>query len=129
LGTITAYFHPAYNNVKLAVALNLAFQTVEEITFKFFNLAAAQAGHVQVVTLRSAFIEVLFALEVHEVEFVDQAVALQQLQRSVNRYPVNGGIEFSGFPEQLAGVEVLLGGFNHAENGSPLSGHADAPRH
>jgi len=70
LRAISADLQPAHHNVKPAFALNLALQPVEQVAFEFCDLSAAQAGHVDVVPLRPALIEMLLSLHVHEVEFI-----------------------------------------------------------
>ena len=82
-----------------------------------------------VVPLRTPFIEVFFTLHVHEVEFVNQAVALKQIQRAIDRYAVNAGVEAAGLAKDLRGIEVLLRSLYHAENGAALVGHAQAAGH
>ncbi len=69
---------PGYEDVELAVALNLTFKPLEQIALEFCDLAAAQARHMNVIALRPPFIKVLFTLHVHQIEFVYQAIALQQ---------------------------------------------------
>jgi hypothetical protein len=120
---------PHYYDMEAAVSLNLPLQAIKEITFEFRNLAAAQARHVDVVPLGAAFVEVFLALHVHEIEFVNQPVSLEQSERAVNRDPVNLRVQPAGAPQQLAGIEVLLGGFHHTENGAALARHAQPPRH
>ena len=41
--------------MEVAVALDLAFDAVEEIALELLHLAAAQAGHVHVVALRTGW--------------------------------------------------------------------------
>src|ERR1700682_334086 len=76
-----------------------------------------------------AFVEVFLALHMHQVEFVNQAVPFQKSKRAVDRDPVNLRVETAGTPQQLAGIEVLLGGFHHAEDGAALTRHAQSARH
>jgi hypothetical protein len=75
-GTIPSNFKAADEDVKLTLALDLPFEPLEQIAFEFCDFAAAQARHMNVVTLRAALIKVLLALHVHQVEFVNQAVPL-----------------------------------------------------
>src|SRR5215467_11836743 len=72
---VAADFKAAHDDVKLAVALDLALEAVEQIAFEFRDLAAAQAGHVDVITLRPALVIVLLALHVRQIKFVDKAMA------------------------------------------------------
>jgi hypothetical protein len=62
--------------VKLALALDLTFEAVEQVAFKLCNLSAAQACHVNVIALWSPLVEMLFTLHVHQVELVNQSVSL-----------------------------------------------------
>jgi hypothetical protein len=65
----------------------------------------------------------------HQVEFVNQSVPLQQSEGAINRDPVDLRIKPAGASQQLAGIEVLFGGFHDAKNGAALAGHAQAARH
>jgi hypothetical protein len=109
--------------------LNLPFEAVEKIAFEFSDLAATKAGHVDVVALRAAFVKMFLSLHVHEIEFVDQAVALQQSEGAIYGDAVDLGIELAGLAQDLAGIEMLFGGFDDAEDGATLMGHAQAARH
>jgi len=115
--------------VKAAVTLDLPLETVEEIALKLHDLPAPQARHMDVVPLRPSFVEMLLTLQVHEVKFVHQAMALEQTQGSIDSYLVNSGIEFARATQQLARVEMLFGGLDHAKYGAPLTSHAQSPRH
>jgi len=75
--TVTTHFQAADNDVEAAIALDLTLEAVEEIAFKFHDLAATQASHVDVIALRAPLVEVLLALHVHQVEFVDKSMPLQ----------------------------------------------------
>ena len=120
LRAIAAYFKPADHDVKLAVALDLAFQSVEEIAFEFEDFAAAQARHVDVIALRTPLVEMLLALHVHEIEFVNKNMALEQLERTVHGHAIDPSIQLAGVPQDLRGIQVLLGSFNHAQDSTPL---------
>jgi len=115
--------------VELALALNLAFQPLEEIALELLNFTAAQAGHVEMIAVGSPLIIVLFALKMHQIKLVDQPVALEKAQRAVDGDAVNPGIEFAGLAEKLAGVQMGLGGLHDLENGASLAGHTEASRH
>jgi len=115
--------------MKVAVTLDLAFQAIKESAFEFCNFAAPKTSHMDVVSLRSTLVVMLLALQVHEIEFIDQAVALEEVQGPVDRYTVDLGINLARMAQNLAGIEVLLGGFDHAQNSAALPGHAHATRH
>jgi hypothetical protein len=128
IAAIAAHLEPADHDVEAAVALDLTFEAVEEVAFEFHNLAATEASHVDVVALRPALVEVLLALHVHEIELVNQAVALKQLQSAVHGNSIDSGVELAGMAQELRGVEMLLGVFDHAENGAALPRQAKATR-
>src|ERR1700680_1426047 len=77
LGAVTADFESRNHDMEAAIPLNLSLQPVEQVAFKFRNLAAAQARHVDVISLGTALVVVLLALHVHQIEFVNQAVPFQ----------------------------------------------------
>lgn len=78
------------------------------------------------VAVELALIVVAFAVDVHEIEFVDEAVALEELEGAVDGAAVDAGIEFLGFAKKLSSVEMLRGGFHDAQDGAALLGHADS---
>jgi hypothetical protein len=129
LGAIATDFEAADHNVKLAIALDLTFQAVEQIAFELRDFAATQASHVNMVALGAALIIVLFALHVHEIEFIDEAVTLEQAECSIDGDAIDMGIDFTGAAEQLTGIEMLLGGLHYAQDGAALAGHAQATGH
>lgn len=71
MGAVSAHFEPAYDDVESAIALNLALEAIEKIALEFHDPSTAQTRHVNVVALGAPFVEVLFALHVHEIEFID----------------------------------------------------------
>ena len=81
-----------------------------------------------VVALRSPLIKVFLPMQVHEIELVHQPVALQQAQCTVHSNAVDLGINCSGMAKNLRGIEVTLCGFDHAEDRTSLTCHADAAR-
>ena len=126
---VPANFQAGHHNVELAVALNLTFEPVEQIAFKLRDLAAAQAGHVDVVSLRTALVEMLLALHMHEVKLIDQAVTLEQINSPIDGDAVNLRINPPRLAQNLAGIQMLLCRLDDAQNSPPLMGHAQPARH
>ncbi len=124
MGAVAAHFQSCDHDVKLAIALDLTFQPVEEITLEFSDSSAAKTGHVDVGAFGATFVEVLLSLHVHEIEFINEPMSFEQSQGAVDGHAVNGGIHFSRAAKDLAGVKMLFGSFNDAENGAALAGHA-----
>jgi hypothetical protein len=129
LGAVTANFEPADDDVEPALALDLSLEPVEQIAFEFRNFSASKAGHVDVIALWAAFVEVLLALHMHEVEFVNQTVAFQEIQRAIHSHAIDAWIEPPRLAKNLRGIQMLLRGFNHAENGPSLVRHSQATGH
>lgn len=126
LGAIAAHFQARDQNVETAIALNLAFEPIKQGTLKLRDPAATKARHVNVVTLGTALVKVLLAFEVHEIQFVYQTMALQQVERPVNRYPVDVGVDFASPPQYLRGIQMLLCNFDDSQDCPPLASHAQA---
>ena len=78
-GAVATDLQAADEDVKLTLALDLTLEALEQIAFEFCNFAAAQACHMNVVTLRATLIKVLLALHVHKIELINQAIPLKQL--------------------------------------------------
>src|SRR3979409_2687173 len=83
--TIPAHLKSRHQNVELAVALQLVLQSLKSLADKFGDLPATQARHVDVVALQPALVVMPFAIQMHQVKFIDHALALQQAKRAVNR--------------------------------------------
>jgi len=115
--------------VKPTVALNLALEAVKQVALEFRNLSATQARHMDVIPLRPSLVVVLLALEVHQVEFVDESMTLEKVKRPVNGNPIHLRINFASLAQDLAGIEMLLGSFNHTKDGPSLPRHAQTSRH
>jgi hypothetical protein len=115
--------------VKLAVPLDLSLQTIEKIAFKFRNLAATEARHMDMVSLWTPLIKMLLTLHVHQVEFVDKPVTLEQSEGPVHGDAVDLGIQPSRPAQQLAGIKMLFGGLDHAQDSAALASHAQPTRH
>ena len=78
------------------------------------------------VALQLALVVVSLAVDVHQVEFVDQSLPLEQPQRAIDRAAIDAGIDFLRLAQNLAGVEVLAGSLHHAEDGASLLRHANS---
>ena len=73
-----------------------------------------------------AFVEMLVAAQVEQVELVDQAVALEQIEGAVDGDAMDAGIELLGAIENGAGVEMALGVVHHFEQNFSLARQAHA---
>ncbi len=93
---------------------------------EFADGSAFQAGDVDVIAGAVAFVEVLVAAQVEQVEFVDQAVAFEQIDGPVDSHAMDAGIEFLRAIENGAGVEMALGAVHDLEENFPLARQAHA---
>ncbi|HSS99262.1 MAG TPA: hypothetical protein VLK33_19640, partial [Terriglobales bacterium] len=57
IGAISTTLQAGNNDMELAVALNLPFQSIKEIALKFSNLSAPETCHVNVIALRTALVK------------------------------------------------------------------------
>ncbi len=112
--------------MEATVTLDLPLEPFEQIAFEFHDAATAQASHVDVVALRATLVIMLFSLHVHEIEFIYKAMSLEQTQGAVDGYAVNVRIKAARMTQDLAGIEMLFGSFDNAENGATLAGHTQA---
>jgi hypothetical protein len=94
-GTVSTDFQSRYDNSEPAVFFHLPLQLFENVAYELHDLAAAQAGHVDMVAIQFALVVMTLAVDMHQVEFVDQALSLEQLQRSVNGAAIDTGIQLS----------------------------------
>ena len=79
-----------------------------------------------VIARAVAFVEMLIATQVQQVQLVDQAVAFQEIERAVDRDAMDSRIDFYGAIEDGAGIEVALGAVHHLENYFSLAREANA---
>jgi hypothetical protein len=108
------------------VAGDLFFQLFVEAGFEFADLAAAEAGDVDVVARAVCFVVVAVAAEVEEVELVDEAFFFEEVDGAVDGDEVDGGVHFLGASENLIDVEVLFGGVHDFEDDAALAGEANS---
>jgi len=116
-----AYFGAGDRNFDAAIVGDLTFQLLEEAGFKFTDFAAAQAGDVNVVARTVGFVVMLIAPEVQEIEFVDQAMALQEIEGAIDGDAMDVRIDALGALEDFVGGEVALGAVHHLEKDAALA--------
>jgi hypothetical protein len=126
LGAVPTDLKAGDHDVKSAIALDLAFKAVEQVALELHDFATAKTSHVNVIALRTTLIEMLFALHVHEVEFINQSVALEQVERPVHGHTVDPGIQPLGVAQDLRRIQVLLCRFHDAKDGPTLMSKANS---
>src|SRR5205809_7536601 len=82
---VAADLHTGNQNMELALALDLPFETVEKIGLGLQDFPASQACHVQTIALRSAFVKMLLRLELNCIPCFAQAGPLESFQASSPR--------------------------------------------
>jgi hypothetical protein len=123
---VTADFGAGNGDLDLAVIFDLTLELFEKRAFHFPDLAAAQAGYVDVVAETMAFVVVLIAMDVEQVELVNQAVALEHVERAIDGDAVNARIDLLRQLENRPGVQVPLGIIHHLKQDAALAREAYA---
>ena len=72
------------------------------------------------------FVVVLLAFQMHQVEFVNKAVALQEIEGAIDGGAVDGGLALAGESEERGGVQMLVGALDDFEEDAALGGDAHA---
>lgn len=72
-----------------------------------------------------ALVEVAVAAEMQQIEFVDQAVAFQKIERAIDGYARDVFVDFLSAVEDFVGVQVAAGGFHDLQDDAALFGQAD----
>lgn len=72
-------------NFDVKIVGNLRFQILVKLRFKFTHFSATHAGDMDVVARAVAFVIVAMAAKMEKVQFVDEAVILEQIHRAINR--------------------------------------------
>ncbi len=75
-----------------------------------------------------AFVIVAMAAKVQKIEFVNQAMAFEQIHRAINRDARDIGIDFLRALEDFFGVHVARRAFEHFDEHHALASEADAAR-
>ncbi len=88
--------------------------------------SAFQAGDVDVIAGPVAFIEMLVAAQVEQIQLIDQAVAFEKIDGAVDGHAVDAGIELLRAIENGAGVEMALGVVHDLEEDFSLARQAHA---
>jgi hypothetical protein len=107
--------------------LDLGLELLEEAALDFAHFAATKTGDMNVISRPMAFIIVLITAKMKEVELVNQAVALEEVDGAIHRDPMNAGIDLVGAVENSAGIEVLFGIIHYLNDGATLARQADTP--
>jgi hypothetical protein len=108
--------------VKPAIPFHLTFHPVEQIALELLYASAPQAGHVHMVALRTALIEVPISLNVQQIKLIDQSLSFEQIQGPVDGDSVDIGIDLGRLAQNLRGVQMLTGSLNDLQDNPTLLG-------
>ena len=117
----TADFRTRDGNLDVAITRDLIFELLVKAGFEFADLAATEAGDMNVVARAVGFVVVTIASQVQQVKLVNEAFFLQQVDRAVDGDEVNFRADFLSAIEDLINVEVLLGSVHDLKNDAALA--------
>src|SRR5580704_14233519 len=80
-----------------------------------------------VISRAVAFVEMPMAAKVEQVQFVDEAVMLQELERAIDGDARDIRVDRLCAFENFASIEVPRGSFHHLEHHTALARKADTP--
>src|SRR5262249_17996452 len=96
-------------NAETTLTLDLTLQPLKQRTLKLLDPSAFQAGEVEMVAGRCRFVEVFLPFEVHQVEFVHEALTFQHGQRAIDGGLVEPGITKSSLLPEVKHIHVAVG--------------------
>lgn len=128
VGANSAYFRTADGDLDSGVTRDLPLQLFVQIAFDLADLAAADAGYMDVVARAVAFVEVPVAAEVKQIEFVDQAVALQKVDRAIDGNARDFRVDFLRAVENFTRVQMSPRRFHHLQQHAALARQANPAR-
>jgi hypothetical protein len=124
--TVSAYLQPRNQRVKAGVFLHLTFDPLKPFGYKFRNLPATQASHVNMVPAQSSLVVVYLATDMRSVKLVNQSLSLQQTQCAIHRAAIDAGVQFLCSAQNLASIQMLAGRLHYPQDGASLLRHSDA---
>lgn len=113
-------------NVKSLLARYLRLQPLEQRACELLDPAALEASQMHVIDVGFRFVEVFLAVQVHEVQLIDQTQFLQQLNRPVNGRPIDVFVALPRQFQQSCGVQVAIGGLDGFDKDPALARDANA---
>jgi hypothetical protein len=124
IGADAADFGTRDRDFDAAVVGDLTLQLLEEAGLKFADFAAAQTGDVNVIARAVGFVIMLIAAKMKQIEFVDQAMALQKIESAIDGDAMDAGIDALRALEDFVGGEVALGAIHYLQKDAALAREA-----
>src|SRR2546422_9041549 len=123
---VATHLGSGYGDLHAPIALDLALKLLKQAALELTDFTAAQASDVDVVAGSVAFVVVLVAADVQQVQLVDQAVALEQVQGAIHSDAVHARVNLLRPAEDGTCVEMALGAVHDLQKDAALAGQADA---
>src|ERR1700677_529181 len=113
---------------KIVLCRDLPFETLECRAVKFLDLATTKTSQMQMVFLRLDLVIMLFSVEVHQVELIDQPQALKQLQGAVDGRTIDIGVPLAGARQESGCIKMRVCSLDGFDQRAPLRGQPNPPR-
>lgn len=123
-----AYFRARYRDFDTAIVGDLPLQFLVQLAFEFTDFSASHAGDVDMIARAVALVKVTVAPQVKKIQLVNQSLALQQIEGSIDGDAGDSRVNFLGAFEDFVRVEMPPGGFHHLEQHAPLAREPDSAR-
>ena len=107
---------------------DLRFQVLVKLRFKLADSSAANTGDMNVIARPVAFVVMAMTAQVEKIQFIDEAVTLEQVHRAIDRHTRDIGIDPLRAFENLFRVHVPRRPFEYFNEHHALTREADAAR-
>jgi hypothetical protein len=125
--TAPADLQPGDSNVEPFLTGDLGFQAFEQRAGDFLDPSTFEAGEMNMIDVGFRFVEMLLAIQMHQVEFINQPQLLEKVERSIYRRPVDLAVSLLRQRQQRRGIQVTIRLLDRLDQYPPLAGNAHAP--
>jgi hypothetical protein len=113
---------------KIILCRDLPLEPLECGAVKLLNLSTTKTGKMQMVFLRLDLVIMLFSVEVHQVQLIDEPEPLQQLKGPVYGGAIDFGIPLAGTRQERSCIKVCVCALDGFDQRTPLRGQPNPPR-
>jgi hypothetical protein len=121
-----ADFEAGDPNVETFLPGDFRFQTFKQWTSEFLDPSAFETRQMHVIHIGLCFIEMFFAVQVHQIEFINQPHLLEKINRSVHGCPIDLPVTLLRQRQQRCGVQMAICFLNGFQQYPSLAGDPDA---
>ena len=121
-----ANFRSADRDFDSTVRRDLPLQLFVKLALELAHFAALHASNVDVVARAVFFIEVAMSAQMEQIEFVDQTLALQQIDGSIYRNARDVRINFLRALQNFVSIQMPRRGFHYLQKDPALAGQTNA---